>query len=208
MFRPRQLNPAETAMFQADMSRLPDEHKADTALQWRERCVEIVRQYMSPVAEGSAIALGGTFSAGLGYWMGLNEYKRDQMTLEWQQVTAPNLGIDAAKVRTPFQDVYDAGGQLVFKGLKDPTKWLVPKGVYPTAAFAIAGIAGVGGPMYNRFVSAPAIAGTGFLLGSWIRDVAYKRAHEQQTATPDQGEQAGNGNGGEGNPYRGYPRAA
>lgn len=219
MARPRQLNPAETAMFTADMSRLPPEHSADVALKWRERCINLMREHMSPLADGLAITGAGAYSMGLGWWDGVNEQKRDDLVLEWQQVTGPNLGIDTNAVRTPFQDVYDANGQLVHKAVADPRKWLrVPKALYPTAAFAIAAGVGVGGPTYNRYLMAPAVGGVGYVVGSWFRDMAYRSAQKKAAANGN-GQLAGgngngngngnaNGNGGQGNPYRGYPRAA
>ena len=51
MSMPRQLNPEETALFAADMSRLPTEHGADVALKWRERCINIIQAYQNPLAD-------------------------------------------------------------------------------------------------------------------------------------------------------------
>ncbi len=57
MHSPRQLNPSETAMFTADIARLPVEHQADVALTWRERCVAIMQEHMNPLADGLALLL-------------------------------------------------------------------------------------------------------------------------------------------------------
>lgn len=202
---PRQLNPAETAMFHADMERLPTEHRTDIALGWRERCINLMRANANPLADGLAVTEAGVVTMGLGWWDGANEAKRDQLILDWQQVEGPNLGIDTNAVQTPFQDVYDANGKLVHKAVADPRKfWKIPKPLWPTFGFGIMAATGLGGPTYNRFLVAPVMGGVGYVVGSWFRDMAYRTA-QAKLAQPVPTEQS---SGGEGNPYNGYPRAA
>ena len=226
MHSPRQLNPSETAMFTADIARLPVEHQADVALTWRERCVAIMQEHMNPLADGLAVATAGIYTGAIGWWDGYNEAQRDKLIVEWQQVTAPGLGVDANAVQTPFQDVYDANGQLVHKRVSDPRDWLrMNRTLYPTVGLALTAVIGVGGPTYNRFFLAPAVGGVGYAVGSWFRDMAYKAAQKKAMASAnggngngvngggtgngaDAGNGTANGNGGEGNPYGGYPRAA
>lgn len=211
MSTPRQLNPAETAMFEADLARLPPPHRADIVLGWRERCVALAQKHMSVGADGLAILAGGAYCSAIGAWDGVSQYKRDWLITEWQQTTAPSLGIDPNQVRTPFQDVYDANGKLVHKKVRDPRAWLwFNNTLYPTAAFAMLAGFGVGGPFGNRFLVAPVIGGVGYVLGSWFRDKAYSMVLEHQASKlPTNGTVNGTTNGGtEGNPYRGFPRAA
>ena len=113
MPRPRQLNPAETAMYAADNARLPPEHQADVSLKWRERCIAVIQAHMNPVADGLSIVAAAGYTGLLGWWDGGNEGKRDDLVTTWRTVTAPELGIDPNAVREPFQDVYNAQGQLV-----------------------------------------------------------------------------------------------
>lgn len=203
----RQLTPEETALFTADMASLPPQHGADVALKWRERCINLLNSSQSSLADGVAVAEAGAYTAGIGWWQGMNEAARDKIVLEWQTVKAPALGIDPKAVPTPFQDVLDAGGKLVAKAVPDPTKLAgVTMTWIPTGLLALVGIIGFGGAHYNRYLLAPALGGIGFGLGTYFRDRAYKAAFEKQTAvaaatTPTT-------TGGEGNPYRGFPRAA
>lgn len=210
MSMPRQLNPEETALFAADMSRIPTEHGADVGLKWRERCVNLISAYQNPLADTLAFIGAGGYIGAIGWWQGYNELERDKVVLEWQTVTAPALKIDPKAVPEPFQDVFDAQGKLVFKAVKDPTKLgPIPVTLYPTGVLALVAALNAGGAHYNRFIAAPAVAGVGFAVGSIFRDLAYKAGVKKQaemlaaatTTTPTT-------TGGEGNPYRGFPRAA
>ena len=215
--RPRQLNPSETAMFNADMSRLPADHQSDVALKWRERCINMMREHMNPVADGLGIAAAGLYTGAIGWWDGYNEANRDAMILQWQTVTAPNLQLSPETHPEPFQDVVGPDGAVLHKALTDPRSFLyMNKTAYPTIGFALAGAVGLGGPTYNRYLLAPAIGGVGYLVGSKFRDLAYKAALRKassngQLASAGNGNGApgnGNGNGNAGNPWGGYPRAA
>ena len=207
MSRPHQLNPAETAMFVAEMNRIPDEHKADIALKWRERCISVIEANADPlVASGSLILMGG-YTAGMGWWDGDNEAKRDELVMQWRTQTAPGLGIDPNTVKEPFQDVYNAEGQLVHRAIKDPRTWLrINKTVYPSLMLLVgAGVAGTYGALRSaKIMLYPALGGLGYNAGSMFRDMAYRKRAAKQTATVTQTA----GNGGVGNPYAGYPRSA
>jgi len=208
MGRPRQLNPEETARYAADNATLPPEHQADVGLKWRERCIAIIRQSMSPAADFAALALGGVYTGAIGWWDGANEGKRDDLVTQWRQVTARGLGIDPNTVTEPFQDVYNAQGELVHKAVKDPRKIsFLPKAAYPTAALALVGGFGAAyGWVGSRYFMAPAVAGVGYLAGSAFRDMAYRRHLQQQGVLAAPTEPTAEG--GEENPFMGYPKSA
>lgn len=194
-------------MYAADNSRLPPEHQADVSLKWRERCIAVMHATMNPVADGLCMIVGAGYTALLGWWDGGNEGKRDDLVMEWRTMTAPGLGIDPDTVREPFQDVYNAQGELVHKAVKDPRRFLrLNKTVYPTLTLALGGSLGAAyGWRGSRYVMAPALAGVGYLVGSTTRDMAY-RAHlkAQGVAVATEPE----AQGGEGNPFAGYPKSA
>lgn len=208
MPRPIQLNPTRTAAYAADNARLPPEHQADVSLAWRERCIMILRAHMNPIADGLSIVGAGVYTGLIGWWDGVNEGKRDAVVTQWREVTAPGLGVDPSAVREPFQDVFNAQGELVHKGVKDPRRWLrCNKTVYPTLALAlVGGVATTMGWMGSRYIVAPAIGGVGYLTGSMFRDMAYRSQLKKQEAAAvpvTETEQ-----GGADNPYAGYPQVA
>jgi hypothetical protein len=220
MARPHQLNPAETAMFAAEMARLPGEHQADVAMKWRERCIAVIQAQADPLVAGASIVAMGAYTAGMGWWDGDNEARRDSLVMAWRNQTAPALGIDTNTVKEPFQDVYNAQGQLVHKAEKDPRTFLrINKTLYPSLALLIGGgVAATYGAMRtSKMMMLPAIGGLGYNAGSMARDMAYRKRSAkqngaaQQPSVPANGAAAGNGNaagnGGAGNPYPGYPRA-
>jgi hypothetical protein len=217
-------------MFNADMARLPVEHQSDVALKWRERCINMMRETMNPLADGLGIAAAGLYTGAIGWWDGYNEAARDKLIVQWQTVTAPNLGVSAETHPEPFQDVVGPDGQVLHKAVSDPRGFLyLNKTAYPTIAFALMGAVGLGGPTYNRYLMAPAIGGVGYLIGSKFRDLAYKASVKKDAgqlasaanggaaglpggngAPTNGGNGNGNGNGAEAdNPYwGGFPRVA
>lgn len=220
---PRQLNPAQTAMFSAKMARLPPEHQSDIALSWRERCVAVIQAQADPAVAAASIVAMGVYTASTGWWDGENEARRDELVRKWRTETAPSMGINPATVGQPFHDVYNADGKLVHKAVPDPrTFWRINKTIYPSVALLIASGAAAtyGMPALSRMMLFPAIGGLGYNLGSKIRDMAYaSRAGKLEAAgvegqfREDQGYQEGQeagaaSAGGEGNPYAGFPRTA
>ena len=215
----RQLNPAETAQFQADMASLPEPHQADVALKWRERCVNALTTYApSPLKQGLQYGAAAGYSIALGLWDGRNDADRNALIEKWRTEAPVTLGVDVQQHPTPFRDVVDpATGQTLHKAIPDPRNWYgVNKTVVPTLAL-LAGSIGVAvsgkGVGASPFLNAGVFAGGGYLVGSTFRDIAYsKRANELQAASVAPGNGNGNGNGanGEGgpvgNPCGGYPR--
>jgi hypothetical protein len=194
-------------MYATDNARLPPEHQADVSLKWRERCIAIIQAHMNPVADGLSIVVAAGYTGLVGFWDGANEGKRDDLVTAWRTTTAPELGIDPNTVREPFQDVYNAQGQLVHKAVKDPRRFMrVNKTVYPTIGLALGGGIGAAyGWRGSRYLMAPALGGVGYLTGSMFRDMAYRK-HLQKQGVPVATEPEEQG--GEGNPFMGYPRSA
>jgi hypothetical protein len=210
----RQLNPAETSQFIADMGTLPDEHRADVALKWRERCINALTTYVpSPAREVLQFGATGVFTGLLGAWDGRNDADRSALVQNWLTEAGPKLGIDVAKHPTPFRDVVDPStGATLHKAVADPRNmWGANKALYPTLGLALTSI-GLSwadkGQSVNPFLKAGALGGGGYLVGSAMRDLFYSRrvAQLESAAAP-----LASGNGAEGgaaeNPCGGYPRA-
>jgi hypothetical protein len=210
MPKPRQLNPSETAMYSADNATLPPEHQADVSLAWRERCISVMRSTMNPLADALSLATAGGYMGLMGWWDGANEVKRDGLVEEWRNGTAPSIGVDPSVVREPFQDVFNDQGAQVHKAVKDPRGWFrVNKTAYPTIALALTGsVSAAYGWRGARYLMAPALAGVGYLAGSMFRDMAYQSGIAKQDALAGGSIETDTEQGGEGNPYRGYPRSA
>lgn len=214
----RQLNPAETAQFQADMASLPAEHQADVALKWRERCVNALTTYVpTPAKEIAQFTLAGAYSGALGWWDGDNDAKRNALIENWRAEAPVKLGVDLAKYPTPFRDVVDAGGNTIHKAIPDPRNWMgLNKTAWSTLGLVVTSI-GLAvadkGVAAQPYLKGSALAGGGYLVGSTFRDLAYSRRANQisngAVAAPTNGNGNGaNGEGGPaGNPCGGYPRA-
>ena len=213
----RQLNPAETAQFQADMASLPEPHQADVALKWRERCVNALTTYVpTPAKETLMFGSAAGYAALMGTWDGANDADRNAMIETWRAEAPATLGVNLQTHPTPFRDVVDpATGQTIHKAIPDPRNWYgLNKTAYPTLGLLVASVGvsvtGKGAPV-NPFLKAGALAGGGYLLGSTFRDMAYTRRANQIESGAVAPPSNGNGANGEGgpaeNPCGGYPRA-
>jgi len=210
----RQLNPAETSQFVADMATLPPEHQADVALKWRERCVNALTTYVpTPAREVIQFGVTGLFTGALGWMDGSNDADRSAAIMQWRTEAGPKLGINVTQHPTPFKDVVDPQtGATLHKAVADPRSWKgIPKPLIPTLglAFTSVGLAWAGkGQAVNPYIKASALGGGGYIVGSQFRDLAYNRRAAELEAASAPIADSGNGNGAAvGNPCGGYPRA-
>lgn len=216
--KPRQLNPAETAQFQADMARLPPQEQTNIALKWRERFVNAVGTQHNPVSTGFELVSAGVWSSGMGAWDGANQAARDAAIKQWREVAGPELGFTAEQLAPggqypdPFRRIVDESGQVVHEAVTDPRSWLgINRTLYPTFGLGLLAALGAGGVSFNRYLIAGTLGGVSYSAGETFRELVYQRnikAHSDAQALA-QAQQAGGNGQAEGNPWYGrYPRAA
>lgn len=173
----RQLNPADTANFEAQFYTLPPEHQADVALKWRERCIDVLAEVVSPAGVLTGGAVAGAYGTVIGMWQGAKEAEAMAIVEAWEATGAGNLGLDINDHPTPFKTIVGPGGEVVHKAVSDPRKFLgMPRGLLPTAAFGVAAMATTPYVRTSRALRDISMGGIGYLTGTAAMDWQFKRS--------------------------------